>query len=141
MTHTAPATGTPAPRPRTPAASSAVDPMAPGTWLPVLLGVVYGFWISGISRDASGYQVTGWNIFLGFAAGIAVAAVAFALHRVGPALRSGPRAMSWAVFAGLAFGFCYSQTGHSVLRSTGISLAVAAGVFAATYYHYYINED
>ncbi|MGW1146585.1 hypothetical protein ACWD6I_16350 [Streptomyces sp. NPDC002454] len=148
MTHAAPAPGAPRPpgTPRTAAGRhraprATIDPRASGTWIPVLAGIVYGFWIAGISRDAAGYQVTGWNILLGFVSGILFAAVAFGLHRAAPALRAGPRALAWAVFAGLAFGFCYSQTGHSVLRSSGIALAVAFGVGATVYYHTYVNED
>jgi hypothetical protein len=144
MTHAAPgaptARGTStAPRHRAP--HTAVDPRATGTWLPVLAGIVYGFWVAGISRDASGYQVTGWNILLGFVSGILFAAIVFGLHRIGPALPKEARALAWAVFAGFAVGFCYSQTGHSVLRSTGIALAAAFGTGVVTFYHYYVTGD
>ncbi|MGX2996124.1 hypothetical protein JNUCC64_17880 [Streptomyces sp. JNUCC 64] len=150
MTQAAPAPGAPGTpgAPATPGRgrhaaprAAVVDPKAAGTWVPVLAGVVYGFWIAGISRDASGYQVTGWNILLGFVSGALFAAVAFGLHRAAPALPKEARSLAWAVFAGLAFGFCYSQTGHSVLRSAGISLAVAFGVGATVYYHTYVAED
>ncbi|MFE9662961.1 MULTISPECIES: hypothetical protein [unclassified Streptomyces] len=153
MTHAAPAPGTPAApggtpttgrtagRHRAPRTRTGVDPRATGTWLPVLAGIVYGFWVAGISRDASGYQVTGWNILLGFVSGILFAGIAFGLHRVGPALPKEARALAWAVFAGLAVGFCYSQTGHSVLLATGIALGAAFGTGVATFYHYYVTED
>ncbi|MGW1148262.1 hypothetical protein ACWD6I_25200, partial [Streptomyces sp. NPDC002454] len=36
------------------------------------------------------------------------------LHRAAPALRAGPRALAWAVFAGLAFGFSHAARGATI---------------------------
>ncbi|WP_369174475.1 hypothetical protein AB5J49_44000 [Streptomyces sp. R28] len=57
-----------------------------------------------------------------------------------PALSRELRVLSWTAFAGIAFGFLYSQTDASVLRSVGMSLAVAAAVFAVTFYRHCTTE-
>ncbi|MCF3118802.1 hypothetical protein IPZ68_03630 [Streptomyces arenae] len=105
---------------------------------PVLLGIVYGVWAAGIRRDAG--PVTTGNVLFGVVTGAIVAAVFFALRRGAHALPRELRALSWAAFAGIAFGFLHSLTGATVLRSVGMSLVVAAGVFVATFYRYYTTE-
>ncbi|MFE0174732.1 hypothetical protein ACFWZ2_20650 [Streptomyces sp. NPDC059002] len=105
---------------------------------PVLLGIVYGIWAAGIRRDAG--PITTGNVLFGVVTGVIVAAVFVALHRVAPALPRELRALSWTAFAGIAFGYLYSLTGASILRSVVMSLLVAAGVFAVTFYRYYTTE-
>ncbi|MEU7578492.1 hypothetical protein AB0B50_12885 [Streptomyces sp. NPDC041068] len=105
---------------------------------PVLLGLVYGIWAAGIRRDAG--PITTGNVLFGVVTGAIVAAVFFALRRVAHRLPRELRALSWTAFAGVSFGFLYSLTGATVLRSVGMSLVVAAGVFVATFYRYYTTE-
>ncbi|MEU8590885.1 hypothetical protein AB0C59_28365 [Streptomyces sp. NPDC048664] len=107
--------------------------------VPVALGLVYGYWAAANRRDAG--PITGWNLLFGFVCAVVFAVLCHALLRRTPGLRRERRAALWAVFAGVAFGFLYSQTGHSVLRSCGISLAVAVAVFLFDYYRYYTHED
>jgi len=106
---------------------------------PVALGLVYGFWAAGIRRDAG--PITGWNILFGFVCAIVFAVVCIALFMVTPYLRREAHAVLWASFGGVAFGFLYSQTGESVLRSVGLGLALAVAVFAFNFYRYYTHED
>ncbi|MFC9912953.1 hypothetical protein [Streptomyces sp. NPDC059862] len=107
--------------------------------VPVVLGLVYGYWAAANQRD--GGPITGWNLLLGFVAALAFAVVYFALLRLGPRMRREVHALAWMAFAGVAFGFVYSQTGATALRSTVMALAVAATVFAILFYRYYTRED
>ncbi|MGW5866168.1 hypothetical protein ACWFRJ_28730 [Streptomyces sp. NPDC055239] len=94
----------------------------------VLLGLVYGVWAAGMARDAG--PITTGNVLLGVVAGVVVAAVFMGLRRIAPGLPRELRAAAWAGFAGIAFGYLYSLSDATVLRSTVMALAVAAGVFA-----------
>ncbi|MEU9955751.1 hypothetical protein [Streptomyces sp. NPDC050982] len=132
MTHVAPA------RHRTPAAARTAAASAKLA-IPALGGIVYGFWTSGIDRHSG--PITGWNVLLGVVSAVVFAAVAHGIHTVAPRLPREARALAWAVFAGIAFGFLYSLTDASVLKSSGISLVIAAGVFAVVFYRYYTTED
>ncbi|MFD9910680.1 hypothetical protein [Streptomyces sp. NPDC059063] len=105
---------------------------------PVLLGVVYGVWAAGIHRD--GGPITGFNVLYGVVTGVVFALLYGALRRFAPALPRELRAIAWAAFAGVSFGFLYSLTDASVLRSTGMAGTVAAGVFVAVFYHFYTRE-
>jgi hypothetical protein len=108
--------------------------------LPVVLGLVYGYWAAAMNRDAG--PITGWNLLFGFVTAFVFAALHTAVLTVAPRLRREAHALLWAAFAGCAFGFLYSQASqHSVLRSTIMSLAVAAAVFAVNFYRYYTHED
>ncbi|WP_371661164.1 hypothetical protein [Streptomyces sp. NBC_00280] len=107
--------------------------------LPVVLGLVYGFWAAANRRD--GGPITGWNVLFGFVSALAFMAVLVGVRAVAPRLRRELHAVAWGAFAGVAFGFLYSQTGASVLRSCGNSLAVAASVSAVLFYRYYTHED
>ncbi|MFF1380684.1 hypothetical protein [Streptomyces sp. NPDC058308] len=106
--------------------------------LPLLLGIVYGIWTSGIRRD--GGPITTGNVMFGVVTGLLFAAVFFVLHRMAPALPREVRALSWMAFTGIAFGFLYSLTGASVLRSVVMALVVSAAVFAVIFYRYYTTE-
>ncbi|MFF7237572.1 hypothetical protein [Streptomyces collinus] len=106
---------------------------------PVMLGLVYGYWAAANRR--SGGPITGWNLLFGFVTAIVFAVVLMALLAYAPRLRRELRALAWAAFYGCAFGFLYSQASESVIRSTGMSLAVAAVTFVVLFYHYYTRED
>ncbi|MER6125028.1 hypothetical protein ABT173_20780 [Streptomyces sp. NPDC001795] len=107
--------------------------------VPVAIGLLYGFWAAAIRRDAG--PITGWNVLFGFVCAIVFAVLCAGLLVEAPRLRRELHATLWAAFAGIAFGFLYSQTGDTVLRSIGIALAVAVGVFAFNFYRYYTHED
>jgi len=150
MAQAAPTSGTPVPRkpsgtPRTSGASRTPDIFdarvhaVAKVALPVVLGLVYGFWAAAINRDAGAF--TGWNVLFGFVSAIAFAAAYAGVRALAPHMKRELHALLWTAFAGCAFGFIYSQTGASVLRSATIALAVAAGVFAVAFYRYYTHED
>ena len=108
--------------------------------VPVVLGLVYGYWAAAMNRDAG--PITGWNVLFGFVTAFVFAALHIAVLTVAPRLRREPHALLWAAFAGCAFGFLYSQAPqHTVLRSTLMSLGIAAAVFAVMFYRYYTHED
>ncbi|MFD0413008.1 hypothetical protein [Streptomyces sp. NPDC127108] len=110
-----------------------------GTWAgPALLAVVYGLWAAANNRG--GGPITGGNVLFGVVSGIAFGALYVAVRRVAPALPRELRAAAWATFAGVSFGFLYSLTDASVLRSVGMAGAVAASVFAVTFYRFYTRE-
>lgn len=107
--------------------------------VPVAAGLVYGFWAAAINR--SGGPITGWNVLFGFTCAIVFAGLYIGVRMLAPFLKREWHALLWAAFTGIAFGFLYSQTGATVLRSTMMSLGVAAGVFAVAFYRYYTHED
>ncbi|MET9501752.1 hypothetical protein ABZY42_08435 [Streptomyces sp. NPDC006622] len=107
--------------------------------VPVTLGLVYGYWAAANRR--SGGPVTGWNILFGFVAALAFAALYVAIRAVAPRLRREAHALLWALFAGCAIGFLVNQSGASVLYSASVSLAAAAGLFAAMFYRYSTHGD
>ncbi|MEU6824033.1 hypothetical protein ABZ921_25670 [Streptomyces atriruber] len=137
MAHAAPVHYAPGARTTPPPASTSTSA---SRWagLALLMGVVYGLWACAIRRD--GGPITTGNVMFGVVTGLVFAALMFALHRVAPALPRELRALSWTAFAGISFGFLYSLAGASVLRSVGMALVVAAGVFAVTFYRYYTTE-
>ncbi|MGV9242388.1 hypothetical protein [Streptomyces sp. NPDC003710] len=149
MVHATPASGTPR-TPVTPSGGPVMRYRPPDLFdrrthavgrlaVPVALGLLYGYWAAAIRRDAG--PITGWNLLFGFVSAIVFAAVCMGLFTVAPRLRREMHALLWAVFAGIAFGFLYSQTGETVLLSTGLALAVAVAVFAFNFYRYYTHED
>ncbi|KOV63526.1 hypothetical protein [Streptomyces sp. MMG1121] len=107
--------------------------------VPVVLGLVYGYWVAANNR--SGGAITGWNLLLGFASALVFAVVCTALLTLAPRMRREMHALLWTAFAGCAFGFVYSQTGATVLRSILMALAVAAATFIVFFYRYYTRED
>ncbi|ELP71314.1 hypothetical protein ACKI1I_02430 [Streptomyces turgidiscabies] len=123
----------------TPDIFSARAHLAANRVLPVVLGLVYGFWAAANRRG--GGPITGWNVLFGFVSALAFMVVLMGVQAVAPRLRRELHAMTWGAFAGVAFGFIYSQTGASVLRSVGNSLVVAASVTAVLFYRYYTHED
>ena len=131
MAHAAPVSGT-----------SALRSMAAGSrlsmTLSLLLGIVYGFWASGMRRE--GGPITTGNVLYGVLTGVIVAVVCFGVHMLSFRLPRGLRATAWAAFAGIALGYLYSQNDASVLWSTILALVVAACVFVAMFYRYYTHE-
>ncbi|MDX2677299.1 hypothetical protein [Streptomyces soliscabiei] len=107
--------------------------------VPGTLGLVYGYWVAANNR--SGGPITGWNVLLGFVSAIVFAGLYMGIHALAPHMRRELHALLWTAFAGCAFGFMYSETGASVLRSTGMALAVSVVVFATLFYRYYTRED
>lgn len=107
--------------------------------LPLLTGLVYGYWAAANRRD--GGPITGWNVLFGFVTAFAFMALYVAVRALAPRLRRELHALLWASFAGAAVGFLYSQAGATVLKSTGMALVVAAGIFAVLFYRYYTHED
>lgn len=136
MAHAAPTSSAPrAPRAPQVFGGSAATRIATAAGI---LGVVYGFWAAGIARDAG--PITTGNVLLGVVAGIVFAALFMGLRRAAPRLPRELRATAWAAFAGISFGYLYSLTGATVLRSTLMALGVTAGVFAVMFYRYYTSE-
>ncbi|WP_228023383.1 hypothetical protein [Streptomyces acidicola] len=107
--------------------------------LTVAGGLVYGYWTAAINR--AGGPITGWNILLGFVSAVAFMVALTGVRALAPRLRRELHATTWAVFAGIAFGFIYSQSGASILRCCLMSLPVAGAVGALTFYRYYTHED
>ncbi|MFD4630712.1 hypothetical protein ACFVYR_24725 [Streptomyces sp. NPDC058284] len=140
MAHAAPVYPAPAPGSGTHPTHSAHRSGTSALWagLPLLLGVVYGIWASGIRRD--GGPITTGNVVLGVVTGVIFAVVFFTLHRMAPALPRELRALSWMAFTGIAIGFLHSLTGSSVLWSVVLGLVVGAGVFVMVFYRYYTTE-
>ncbi|WP_328872676.1 hypothetical protein OHT76_22660 [Streptomyces sp. NBC_00287] len=107
--------------------------------IPVALGLVYGYWAAANRRG--GDEITGWNILFGFVTAIAFMVLCIAVAVLAPKLKRELHSMTKSAFAGAAFGFLYSQTGASVLRSVTMSLLITAAIFAVFFYRYYTHED
>ncbi|WP_030349075.1 hypothetical protein [Streptomyces sp. NRRL S-1022] len=120
--------------------------------VPVVLGLVYGYWVAANNRD--GGPVTGWNWLLGLVSALVFAVVCAALLTLGPRLRREVHALSWSAFVGCAYGFLYSQTGSffstqgsgqgphdDLVRSVLMSLLWAAITFIVFFFRYYVRED
>jgi len=130
------------PAPKTPSTPDVFDVRTHtvARWaLPIVGGLIYGFWAAAINRD--GGPITGWNVLFGFVSAIGFAVLYIGVRMLAPMLKREQHALLWAAFAGITFGFLYSQTGTTVLRSTFMALGVAAGVFAVSFYRYYTHED
>ncbi|MFJ6574099.1 hypothetical protein ACIQNU_42580 [Streptomyces sp. NPDC091292] len=117
-----------------------IDLRSPGVWLPAVLAVVYGLWAAEIRRNSVGRGITGWDVLFGVVTGIIVGVICFVLHRVSHRLPRELRAAAWAAFAGIAFGYLYSLTDATILRSVGMALAVTVAVGLATFYRFYTSE-
>ncbi|MFF4347291.1 hypothetical protein [Streptomyces sp. NPDC001530] len=146
MAHAAPAS----PVPRTPGIPAIPTPSTPDVFderthriarwaTPVVGGLIYGYWAAAINRDAG--PITGWNVLFGFVCTIGFAALYIGVRAMAPLLKRELHAVLWASFAGITFGFLYSQTGETVLQSTWMGLVIAATVFALAFYRYYTHED
>lgn len=120
--------------------------------VPVVLGLVYGYWVAANNRD--GGPVTGWNWLLGLVSALVFAVVCAALLTLGPRLPREVHALAWAAFTGCAYGFAYSQIGAvfstqgagqgphgDLVRSVLMGLLWAAIAFMVSFYRYYIREN
>jgi hypothetical protein len=107
--------------------------------IPVVLGLVYGYWAAANRRG--GGSITGWNLLFGFVTALAFIVLCLAVARFAPLLKRELHSLVKSGFAGAALGFLYSQTGESVLRSTALGLATTAAVFLVFFYRYYTRED
>ncbi|WP_030245162.1 MULTISPECIES: hypothetical protein [unclassified Streptomyces] len=107
--------------------------------LPVVLGLVYGYWAAANRRY--GGPITGWNLLFGFVTALVFAVLFAAVWQLGQGLRRELRALLWFAFTGCATGFLISQSGESVLWSMWLGLAAGAGVFVMVFYRYYTHED
>ncbi|MEU5368195.1 hypothetical protein ABZ362_04235 [Streptomyces sp. NPDC005951] len=111
----------------------------PLAWaLPLVLGVIYGFYAAFIRRD--GGPSTGGQVLLGLVSGATLAALCFALGRIQRSLPRELRAVAYGALTACAIGFLVSLTDTSVLRSTGLGLAVGAGVLVVSYYYLYSRK-
>ncbi|MFI6855559.1 hypothetical protein [Streptomyces sp. NPDC050416] len=139
MAHAAPASRKVTRRRRTPDLFSPRTHALAKIAVPVVLGLVYGYWAAANRRDAG--PITGWNLLFGFVTALVFAVLFAAVWEIAPRLRREAHALLWFAFTGCAIGFLYSQTGGSVLKSTGMGVVVGAGVFVTTFYRYYTHED
>ncbi|MDJ0380695.1 hypothetical protein [Streptomyces sp. G-G2] len=106
--------------------------------LPLVLGLIYGVYAAFMKRQMG--PVDAGNVFYGILCGALFAACLIALARFGPRLPREARAAAYGIFAALAMGYLYSLTDHTVLLSSGIALAVGAGVAIVAFYRYYTRE-
>ncbi|WP_210585307.1 hypothetical protein [Streptomyces sp. GESEQ-35] len=139
MAQAAPASGPAATRLPTPDVFSARTHEVARYAIPVVLGLVYGYWAAANRRG--GGEITGWNILFGFVTALAFIVLCIAVATLAPRLKRELHSLTKSAFAGGAFGFLYSQTGASVLRSVVMSLLITAAIFAVFFYRYYTHED
>ncbi|MFF6913647.1 hypothetical protein [Streptomyces sp. NPDC012466] len=139
MAHAAPASRTMTTPRRRPDVFGARTHAAARVALPVVLGLVYGFWAAANRRH--GGPITGWNLLFGFVTALVFAVAFAAVWQLSPRLPRELHALSWFVLTGCAVGFLYNQTGASVFSSSGLGLLVGAGVMAMMFYRFYTHED
>ncbi|MER8219824.1 hypothetical protein ABTZ58_04350 [Streptomyces sp. NPDC094143] len=139
MAHAAPASRRMTTPRRRPDVFGARAHAAAAVALPVVLGLVYGFWAAANRRH--GGPITGWNLLFGFLTALVFAAVFAAVWRLAPRLRRELHALAWFAFTGCAIGFLVNQSGESVLKSAGLGLVVGAGVLLTMFYRYHTHED
>jgi hypothetical protein len=107
--------------------------------IPVVLGLVYGYWAAANRRG--GGPITGWNLLFGFVTAFAFIVLCLAVATLAPRLRREAHSLTKSAFAGAAIAFLYNQSGASVLSATVLGLVVMAGFFVAFFYRYYTRED
>ncbi|MFF5984078.1 hypothetical protein ACFY78_35080 [Streptomyces olindensis] len=110
--------------------------------LPVVLGVVYGNWVA-VNRRHGG-PITGPDLACGVWSALAFTAVCVAVVQVTRRLRRelhALHALIRAVFAGVALGFLYSQTGDDVRPVVITSVLVTAAVFLLLFYRFHTRAD
>ncbi|WP_330174696.1 hypothetical protein OG875_14790 [Streptomyces sp. NBC_01498] len=106
--------------------------------VPVALGILYGVWAPFIQRH--GTPLNALQITLGVVSGLALAILVFGLLRLPRTVPRELRAAAYAVVAGGSVGFLHSLTYASVLRSSGIGLAVGGATAIATFYFFHTRE-
>jgi uncharacterized membrane protein YsdA (DUF1294 family) len=143
MAHAAPAPGGRAPgtgtRTGLPDVFSARTHRVASVAVPVVLGLVYGYWAAANRR--SGGEITGWNLLFGFVTAVAFMVLYVAVRQVASRTIREVHAILWSAFVGGAFGFLYSQTDASVMKSSFLGLAIGAVGFVVLFYRYYTHED
>lgn len=107
--------------------------------IPVVLGLVYGFWAAANRRG--GGDITGWNILFGFVTAAVFIVLCIAVATFAPLLKRELHSLVKSAFAGAAVAFLYSQAGESVYRSVALGVVVTAGIFLVFFYRYYTRED
>jgi len=107
--------------------------------IPVVLGLVYGFWAAANRRG--GDDITGWNILFGFVTAAVFIVLCIAVATFAPLLKRELHSLVKSGFAGAAVAFLYSQTGESVYRSVALGVVVTAGICLVFFYRYYTRED
>ncbi|MEU2675348.1 hypothetical protein ABZ638_00450 [Streptomyces sp. NPDC007107] len=112
----------------------------PLAWMvPLVLGVILGFWAFFINRD--GGATTSGQIWLGVVSGVGFAVLCFLLARFRWSLPRELRAAAFGVLTGGAVGYLSSLNGRSVLMSGFIGLVVGAGMLVTMFYAYYTREE
>ncbi|MGI5376837.1 hypothetical protein ACQEV2_21830 [Streptomyces sp. CA-251387] len=107
--------------------------------VPIVLGLVYGYWAAANRR--SGGEITGWNLLFGFVTAFAFMVLYVAVREVASRTIREVHAILWGAFLGGAFGFLYSQSGNTVLKSSAMGFVIGAVVFVVLFYRYYTHED
>lgn len=107
--------------------------------IPVVLGLVYGYWAAANRRQ--GGPITGWNLLFGFVTALAFIVLCLAVATLAPRLKRELHSLTKSAFAGAAVGFLYNQSGVSVLRAATLGLVVTGAVFMVFFYRYYTHED
>lgn len=106
--------------------------------VPVTLGILYGVWAPFIQRH--GGPLNALQIALGLISGLALAGLVFVLMRLPRTIEPELRAAAFGVVAGMSVGFLHSLTYASVLRSSGIGLAVGGATAIAVFYYFHTRE-
>ncbi|MFF1416239.1 hypothetical protein [Streptomyces sp. NPDC058280] len=106
--------------------------------LAVLLGLIYGAYAAFIARG--GGAATYGQLALGLISAAAMAVLIYGLVQMGRMLPRELRAGAWGLLVGGSMGFLYSLTGHSVMLSSGIGLAIGAGAIIVTFYVFYTRD-
>ncbi|MFD5326606.1 hypothetical protein [Streptomyces sp. NPDC127092] len=110
-----------------------------GWGLPVTLGIAYGLYAPVIARRG---EALSWGQFwLGLFSAVVLAVSVYGLRRYGRTLRREVRAVAWGALTGIAIGFLFSLSDHSVFSSSMLGLIVGAATFAAAFYLFYTHED
>jgi uncharacterized MnhB-related membrane protein len=107
--------------------------------VPVLLGLLYGYWAAANRRH--GGPITGWNLLFGFVTALAFIVLCIAVAVLAPKLQRELHSAVKSAFAGAAVGFLYHQSGAPVLRSAALGLVVGAAIYGVFFYRYYTRED
>jgi hypothetical protein len=110
-----------------------------GVGVPIVLGLVYGYWAAANRR--AGGEITGWNLLFGFVTAFVFMALYAGIRWLAPRLKRELHAVLWSAFAGCAFGFLYDQTDKTALRSAVMGAVVGAVFFIVLFYRYYTHED
>ncbi|WP_406147629.1 hypothetical protein [Streptomyces sp. NBC_01012] len=124
---------------RTPARRGRQGHSALSWAVPLVLGVILGFWAFFINRD--GGRTTNGQIWLGVISGVGFAVLCYAFVRIRKALPRELRAATIGALTGGAVGYLSSLNGKSVLMSGFIGLVVGAGMLCTMFYMYYTREE